>query len=401
MRILISGTTYAPSMNGQAIFTVNLAEGLAARGHEVTVVYPSEQKQPYRSVRNGVHLEHVRAVHLWRIHPNVRVPNASPKDISDIFDRSRPEIVHIQDHYPPAGRMLYEAKRRGIRVMGSNHFMPENLAPYMPGLRIIKPFFNWLLWKWMLQTYNQTELVTAQSRAAVQLVRAQGLRPPVFSVSCGIDLHRFHPDAKTDRAACRARHGLDPKRTIFLFVGRVDGEKRVDLLLRAMARLHRDDIQLAVAGQGAAAHEFQELAKSLKLGERARFTGYIPNEELHVLLNSVDIFTMPSAAELLSIASLEAMACGRPLLVANAVALPELVTQGVNGYLFKPGDAADAAHYMELLADHPEQWPAMGRASLERAQDHSLERTIDRYEGYYREVLSKAPAEAARLTIYD
>ncbi len=402
MRILISGSTYSPSMNGQAIFTVNLAEGLAARGHDVTVVYPTAQKQPHQSVRNGVKLEHVRSLHASLIHPTVWIPMPSGRDIARIFDATRPEIVHIQDHYPPSGRMLQEAKKRGIHIIGSNHFMPENLAPYIPGLRSIKPLFNWLLWKWMLQTYNQTELVTAQSKAAAALVRGQGLRPPVVSVSCGIDLKRFHPDPATDRAACRLRHGLDPKRKIFLFVGRVDGEKRVDLLLRAVRLLDRDDIQLAVAGQGAASREFQALAKSLNLGERAHFTGFIPNEELHVLLNSVDIFTMPSAAELLSIASLEAMACGRPLLVADAVALPELVTQGVNGYLFKPGDPADAARCMELLADHPEQWAAMGQASYERAQEHSLDKTIERYEGYYREAMAKSVAPAAaKFTIYD
>jgi len=93
---------------------------------------------------------------------------------------------------------------------------------------------------------------------------------------------------------------------------------------------------------------------------------------------------MPSDAELLSIASLEAMACGRPMLLADAVALPELVTPGVNGYLFKRGDADDAAHYMELLADQPERWKEMGKASHDRAQIHSLENTVQRYEELYK-----------------
>jgi glycosyltransferase involved in cell wall biosynthesis len=186
-----------------------------------------------------------------------------------------------------------------------------------------------------------------------------------------------------DRLACRARYGLDPQRTIFLFVGRVDKEKRVDVLLRAIHLLQRDDIQLVVAGRGAALGEFQALAKSLKLGERVRFTGFIPNEDLPMLLNSIDIFTMPSEAELLSIASLEAMACARPVLLADAVALPELVTQGVNGYLFKPGDAEDAARYMRLLADQRDRWEQMGKASLERARAHSLELTIQRFESLY------------------
>jgi 1,2-diacylglycerol 3-alpha-glucosyltransferase len=383
VKILINGTTYFPSLNGQAIFMTNLAEGLARRGHEVTAAFPSFKSAPYQEEHNGVQLEHLRSIPLTLIHPNAWITAPTVQDVAKIFDRAKPDVLHIQDHYPPTGQFVREARRRGVHVMGTNHFMPENLAPYVPVLRSIKPVFNWVLWKWMLLTYNRTELVTAQSHAAAELVQAAGLRPPVYPVSCGIDLKRFHPDPSIDREACRLRYGLDLKRTIFLYVGRVDREKRLDVLLRAMKLLKRDDVQLAVAGRGAATNEYQALAKHLELGERVVFTGFIPNEDLHVLLNSVDVFTMPSEAELLSIASLEAMACGRPLLLANAVALPELVQHGVNGFLFEPGDPADAARCMEELADHPEHWAAMGRASLQRAQVHGLERTIARYEELY------------------
>ncbi|MGE5072014.1 MAG: glycosyltransferase [Anaerolineae bacterium] len=384
MRILISTTTYHPSLNGQAIFTVNLAEHLAARGHHVSVLFPTHTRQPYQSTRNGVRLEHVRSMQLSWIHPNVWMPSPSRADIAHIFDTVQPDVLHVQDHYPPSGAVLNEAERRGVRIVGTNHFMPENIAPYVPVLRNAKPLFNWLAWRWVLNAYNRAHLVTVQSKAAAELIRRAGLGPPVVPVSCGIDLRRFHPDPTVDQEACRRRFGLDPAKKIFLFVGRVDGEKRVDLLLRAIKLLKRDDIQLAVAGQGAALKDFQGLARSLRLGEdRVRFTGFIPNEELHVLLNSVDVFTMPSEAELLSIASLEAMACGRPVLLADAVALPELVTPGVNGYLFKPGDPADAARCMEQLADHPERWAEMGAASAARAQEHGLERTVSRYEELY------------------
>ncbi|MGE5074092.1 MAG: glycosyltransferase family 4 protein, partial [Anaerolineae bacterium] len=160
---------------------------------------------------------------------------------------------------------------------------------------------------------------------------------------------------------------------------------------RALKLLKRDDIQLGVAGQGQAVAGWTAMAKKLGLGDRAVFTGFIPNEDLPKLLNSVDFFTMPSEAELLSIASLEAMACGKPLLLADAVALPELVAPGVNGYLFKPSNPSDAAHHMELLADHPEKWAEMGRASLERVQDHSIEKTVSRYEALYRQAVSGKP----------
>lgn len=397
MRILISGTTYYPGLNGQAIFTVNLAEGLAKRGHNVTVVFPSDEGRAYSRKRNGVQTEGVRSIKLTSIHPDSFLPIPSTRAIRNIFETARPEIVHIQDHYPLSRIIMRSAEKRGIKVIGTNHFMPENLVAYIPGFSRVKPLYNRILWKWMLDIYNRMEMVTAQSRAAAELIQAQNLCPPVFPVSCGIDLGRFHPDPSIDRLACRARYGLDLQRTIFLFVGRVDEEKRVDVLLHAMARLERDDIQLVIAGRGAASDHYQALAKSLNLGERVRFTGFIPNEDLHILLNSVDIFTMPSEAELLSIASLEAMACSRPMLLADAVALPELVTHGVNGYLFKPGDANDAAHYMELLADHPERWREMGKASQEKAQYHSLENTIQRYETLYRKTLGSIAAASETI----
>jgi 1,2-diacylglycerol 3-alpha-glucosyltransferase len=392
MRILISGITYYPRFDGQAIFMTNLAEGLAKRGHQVTVVYPSGEGTAIKRILNGVHLQGVRSIHMSLFHPDLFVATLSAKAMREIFETAQPEIVHIQDHYPLSRLTMHEAEKRGIKIIGTNHFMPENLAQYIPGVAKIKPLYNRALWKWMLDGYNRMELVTAQSRAAANLIRAQGLKPPVFPVSCGIDLGRFRWDASINRLTCRERYGLDPQRTIFLYVGRIEKDKRIDVLLHALARLERDDIQLAIAGRGSASEYFQALARSLKLDGRVRFTGFIPKEDLHVLLNSVDVFSMPSDAELLSLASLEAMACGRPLLLANAVALPELVVPGVNGYLFKPGDPDNAAHYMELLADQPDRWKEMGKASLEKVQVHGLENTVQRYEEIYKRSLEEAPA---------
>ncbi len=369
----------------------NLAEGLAKRGHQVTVIFPSNEVEPIRRELNGVQLQGVRTIRMAFIHPDLFVPTLSVKAIRKIFDIAQPEIVHIQDHYPLSRLTMSVAEKRGIKVIGTNHFMPENLAGYIPGVSKIKPLFNWALWKWMLDGYNRMGLVTAQSRAAANLIRAKGLKPPVLPVSCGIDLRRFRLDASVDRLACRTRYGLDTSRTVFLYVGRIEKDKRIDVLLHALALLKRDDIQLAVAGRGSALEYYQALAVSLKLEEHVRFTGFIPKEDLHVLLNSVDVFTMPSDAELLSLASLEAMACGRPLLLADAVALPELVSSGINGYLFKPGDAEDAAQHMQLLADQPEKWKEMGKASLEKAQVHGLENTIQRYEDIYIRSLEKIP----------
>jgi glycosyltransferase involved in cell wall biosynthesis len=165
-----------------------------------------------------------------------------------------------------------------------------------------------------------------------------------------------------------------------------DGEKRLDVLLYALQQLRRDDIQLAIAGRGAALHSLETLARELGLGKKVRFLGFVPDEDLPALLNAVDVFAMSSEAELLSIASLEAIASGRPLLAARAQALPELVTDGGNGFLFQPGDPLDAAQAMARMVDFPERLSEMGLASLQKVQIHNRKTVLQRYEKMYKAV---------------
>jgi 1,2-diacylglycerol 3-alpha-glucosyltransferase len=389
VRILIEGTTYHPSLNGQAIFMVNLAEGLAARGHEVMVLYPDRREFSRRL--NGVQVEAMGSISLGAIHTESYWPVFFRRKVRRLFDSFRPEIVHVHDHYPLSVGVVHEAKWRGIKVLGTNHYSPASLEPYIPGASIFKPVLDWILWEWMLRLFRRMDYVTAPSPAAVNLLRARGLHVPGTAISCGTDLKRFHPDPSIDRAACRAQYGLDPRRTIFLYVGRVDQEKRIDVLLQAIQRTTHPDLQLGIAGSGAALNELTAVAEMLHLDNRVQFLGAVPNDELNRLLNSVDIFAMAGEAESLSIASLEAMACGLPVLLADAFALPELVTQGVNGYLFKSGDPGDAARYMELLASQPERWKEMGRASAESVKAHSLETTLERYEALYVQTRTSTP----------
>lgn len=388
MYILIAGQTYYPALNGQSIFTVNLAEGLVQRGHRVVVVAPSNRGPAYATEHHGVQIQAARSVQLSLLHPDVFYTPFPSKPARRIFDTFRPDVVHVNDHYPLSRAVLKEARRHGVKVVGTNHFMPENLAPYLPGLSKLKSAFDWAMWQWMLEVFNQLDVATAPSRTAAAILRQQGLRVPVYPISCGVNLKCFRPDPKLDRRAWRQLYGLDPEQVVFLFVGRVDGEKRLDVLLRALHHLDRNDIQLVVAGKGVAQRELETLAAELNLGQRVHFTGFVPDADLPALLNSADIFAMPSEAELLSIATLEAMACGRPVLAARAGALPELVTPGVNGYLFQAGDVADAARCMALLADQPDRWRNMSAASLRKVQAHSLDNTLQRYEMIYEAILA-------------
>jgi 1,2-diacylglycerol 3-alpha-glucosyltransferase len=389
MRILITGSSYAPAFNGQSIFTTNLAEGMAQRGHAVWVLMPTDKGKPYRAERNGVHICTVGATEMKFLHSESYASVFPASEVRRFFKEFKFDIVHLQDHYPLSVSVMFQARHAKTRLVGTNHFMPENLLPYIPLAPVLKPFLNRIMWEWMKYTYNRVDVAVAPSRTAAEIIRKQKMRIPVHAISCGVSLHRFHPDAGVDRQMLRSRYGLDPQRITFLFVGRVDGEKRVDVLIRAIKAMGRKDIQLAVTGKGAALPGLKALAQDLKVDDLVRFTGFVPDSDLPGLLNSIDVFAMPSEAELLSIASLEAMATARPILAANSKALPELITHDVNGYLFKPGSVSDAMRCMALLADHPERWPAMGAASLEKVQPHSLENMLSSYERLYCQLLGK------------
>ena len=97
MRVLIAGTTYHPALNGQAVFMVNLAEGLVARGHQVAVLFPDAHSSS--EVRNGVHMEAVGSVSLGFIHGESYAPFIFTK-VRRVFESFQPDVVHVQDHYP-------------------------------------------------------------------------------------------------------------------------------------------------------------------------------------------------------------------------------------------------------------------------------------------------------------
>ena len=174
MRVLITGATYSPSLNGQAIFTTNLAEGLVKRGHEVLVAFPADPQTPFLTEQNGVRLLRLNSVNLGFIHKDVYAPIYLGRRTTQAFDDFRPHLIHIQDHYPPSLSVVRFAQQRGIKVIGTNHFMPENVAPYVPLLPKFKRFYNWLAWRWVLDVYNRVDVVTAQSQAAMKILRAQG-----------------------------------------------------------------------------------------------------------------------------------------------------------------------------------------------------------------------------------
>jgi hypothetical protein len=133
------------------------------------------------------------------------------------------------------------------------------------------------------------------------------------------------------------------------------------------------------------------LVTELNLDNRVVFLGQIERSQVAGVLQNGDVFIMPGDGESLSIATLEAMACGLPVIAANSMALPELVNNGKNGLLFQPGNADDLAKKMDEMANLSGEWNRMGISSKTMAKNHQLSSTIDRYEALYVQMLHHKP----------
>ncbi|MDX1601202.1 MAG: glycosyltransferase, partial [Anaerolineales bacterium] len=174
LRILIVGTTYRPAANGQAVFTTNLAEGLADFGHEVAAAVPSERWRSYRERRNGVAVEGLAAMPVGNL-PDARFTPFPLPGLRRIFEQFDPQVVHLQDHYPLSRWAYGLARRRDLPVLGTNHFIPENIVHYVMPLEWGRSGAIAALWWTMQSLYDRLDMVTTPTQTAAEIVCEAGL----------------------------------------------------------------------------------------------------------------------------------------------------------------------------------------------------------------------------------
>ena len=401
MRVLVGADTYPPQLNGAAVAAHRFAGGLAGRGHCVTVVAPSmsyrdeEQDEPSSP---GVTVHRIKSFPAKPLHPEFRITSWAKIDakLDRIFDRAKPDIVHLQNHFVVGKGCLRQARKRGIPVVGTNHFMPGNLFDYIP--RPLRPVGSVVIsavtWKHWMRVYNRLDCVFAPSHSCLKMLRGVGLTAPAEVVSNGIDLRRYSK-APAPESIYR-KYGIRREVPTFLSVGRLEKDKKVDLVIKATAKAAASaQVQTVLVGRGKDEAEFREIAKRLGLEGTLVFTGYVPDEDLPLLYNAGDVYIGAGAAELQGMAVMEGMASGLPILVANAVALPELLEEGVNGFLFEP-TAEDLARKMLLMLDQRDRWEAMGERGMASMQRHDTPVVLAQVEELYRRMMAGQEGKLAR-----
>ena len=380
LRILIGCDTFAPDVNGAARFSERLAAGLVARGHDVHIVAPAQR---YRRSAPATEIIEGQPMTVHRL-PSVRwVPHdwlrfvwpwRSKYYARRVLSAVQPDVVHIQSHIVIGRGLARIARQRGIPIVATNHVMAENILDFTTLPPLIDKLFVKLAWDDAERTFKLARAVTTPTKRAAEFLESTVDLHGVIPISCGIERSNYHPDASPR-----------PQRRI-LSVGRLTSEKRVDVTLRALARLDPAlDVHFDVVGGGDQAKHLEQLTEKLGLHDRVHFLGRLDEEALVEHYSHASVFVISSVAELQSIATLEAMASGLPIIAANAMALPHLVHHGENGYLFKPDDDAELARYLEQVLTAPhDEWLRMQQASLDGTRVHDITRTLDTFEALYR-----------------
>jgi len=326
LTILIAADTYPPDVNGAAQFGYRLAKGMTARGHNVHVLASRDSKgKSFTEFREEATVHRLRS-HKAFTHESFRLcfPWEIKKEISLLFDRVKPDVVHIQSHYMIGEHVLYEAVKRGVRIIATNHFMPENLNPFLPFPQWFKDIIGRVSWKDMGKVMGQADVVTTPTPLAARAMHEHAFLRKVLPLSNGID-----------SAAYELKPGehIEPHpHPTVLFAGRLAEEKHVDVLIEAIGKTPPElNVHLEIVGGGEVRSALEDLVRRLGLTGRVKFLGLASDEELRTAYIRADLFCMPGTAELQSLVTLEAMSASTPVVLADAMALPHLVRDGENG----------------------------------------------------------------------
>lgn len=381
MKIMLGADTYTPDVNGAARFTQRLAQGLAARGHDVHVVCPSHTGVAGIELINGVTLHRLQS-HRYPLHQTLHIclPWQARPATASVVREMQPDVIHIQSHMV-VGRALSEAaKEHDIPLIATNHFMPENCFGYVPIPDFARPAVSRWAWRDLAHVFSRADVVTAPTPRAVELIERSTPLRNARPISCGIDTERYW------QATQSAPASVAPT---ILFVGRLDQEKRVDELVRAFAALPGElGARLEIIGDGDRRASLVSLAERLRLGSSISFRGFVSEQDLLDAYGRSAVFCMPGVSELQSLVTLEAMSAGKPIIAADAMALPHLVHPGINGYLFTPGDVSELTGHLSTVLGSTHLRQTLGSASRSLVAQHAVSATLDAFLALYSSVIT-------------
>ena len=415
MKIVISTDLYYPMINGVAQFSRNLAGGLKKRGHDVVVLAPSitgdyeverDKEYGFKVVRLSsrkmyFYPDQINDIPEAKEFMGVKMPQILYKnglhvsfnagsEIRSFLDGFEPDIIHDQTPGPVALSVFRYAKKRDIPLVSTDHAYPDNFTSQLHLPWIVKKPIDSVMNKYFVSFLKRSEYGTMPTSQAVSDLipkKRKRFKVPVEALSNGIDLSRFSPGKPDDEIY--EKFGISKTKPTVLYVGRIDPEKSLDVLIRAFALVLKrvPNAQLVMVGDGASRNDLEDLAEKEGIANSVHFLGRIIGDDLPKIYRIGKVFAITSKTETQSIVIMEAMASGLPVIAVRAGAIPELVWNNKNGFLCTPDDSAVIArNLIKILKNTPLQ-KKFSKTSLENIKKHDISYTLTRFEEIYKTVL--------------
>jgi len=404
MKIVIATAVYSPMINGVAVFSHNLALGLVRRGHEVLVLTPSQTGKNFTEIQDGVKVCYLRSVET-KVYPDqihkaekrfrlfyrhgFRVSVFPQREVAKILGDFQPDVVHVQVSDPIGLSVVSYARHHDIPVVTTEHNQPEVLTEPLKVPRLVKKPIDALLASYFANRQSKSDFVTMPTKQAIHnLLNGRDFKVPVAAVSNGVDLSEFRPGKASSSAY--EKYEVPADVPIVLYVGRVDPEKNVGAVLAAFSRaLERvPEALMLVVGDGVDLVNLKKQARDLGILAKVKFLGRVTGADLGEIYKMGAVFATASEIETQGIVLIEAAASGLPLIAVDAGAVSEICVDNMNGFLCQPGNISEMAVAMAKILNDTDLRKKFGEKSLELAQEHDFERTLDKFINIYKKVVA-------------
>jgi glycosyltransferase involved in cell wall biosynthesis len=415
MKIVISTDVYYPMINGVAVFSKNLATGLKKRGHQVMVLAPSisgkfsVEKDPdynftvvrLKSTRMYLYPDQIEKIPNDKKVLGIKMPQLLYKnglhvsynpysDIRRVLEDFKPDIIHNQTSGPLALAIFRYAKKRNIPIVMTDHTYPDNLTQQVKLPKFAKKPINAAMNAYFMSFLRRSEYATLPTRQAITDLLPKNhhsFKVPVEALSNGIDLSHFTKGPASEEIY--KKYAIPKNVPIILYVGRIDPEKSLDILVNSFKKLIKEapKAHLVMVGDGTAREKLEKMIKRKKLGSQTHFIGRVIGDDLSQIYRTGTVFVITSKTETQSIVLMEAMASGLPAIAVNAGAVTELVKDGENGFIFEPDDTAGIASGINTIISNKELREKMSKNALKMITKHDINYTLSRFEKIYNNVL--------------
>ncbi|MBD2093088.1 glycosyltransferase family 1 protein [Microcoleus sp. FACHB-1515] len=376
MRIALFTETFLPKVDGIVTRLSHTVDHLQRSGNQVLVFSPDGGLREYK----GAKIHGVSGFPL-PLYPELKLALPRPS-IGQALDAFQPDLVHVVNPAVLGLAGIYYSKLHRVPLVASYHtHLPKYLEHYGLGM------LEGVLWELLKAMHNQALLNLCTSTAMQEELTSHGIER-VELWQRGVDVELFQPHLASQEMRSRLTQG-NPDDPLLLYVGRLSAEKEIDRIKPVLEAIPK--ARLALVGDGPYRQELEKIFANTP----TNFVGYLTGTDLAAAFASADAFVFPSRTETLGLVLLEAMAAGCPVIAANAGGIPDIVTDGVNGYLFDPTDERGAIAATQRLLSQPEARSTLRQNARQEAERWGWAAATRQLQRYYQSVLARSLPSAA------